>query len=48
MLAWPRPDLETRHAIKAADELLYEMKRSKRGSIGYKVLNSPKDAKAAA
>jgi len=48
VLAWPRPDLETRHAIKAADELLYQMKRERRGAVGYKVLNTPKDAKAAA
>jgi hypothetical protein len=40
VLAWPRPDLETRHAIKAADELLYEMKRANRGRIAHKVLNA--------
>jgi PleD family two-component response regulator len=40
VLTWPRPELETRHAIKAADELLYEMKRNNRGRIGHKVLNT--------
>lgn len=38
VLAWPRPDLDTRHAFKAADDLLYEMKRNHRGRIGHKVL----------
>jgi len=40
VLAWPRPGLETRHAIKAADDLLYEMKRTNRGRIAHKVLNT--------
>ena len=48
VLAWPRPDLDTRQAIKAADELLYEMKRSRRGSIAHKVLNKAQDASAVA
>ena len=48
VLTWPRPDLETRHAIKAADDLLYEMKRTKRGSIGHKVFSAPQGEKAAA
>lgn len=43
VLAWPRPDLETRHAFKAADELLYEMKRTSRGRIAHKVLNKSED-----
>ncbi|MGH8482532.1 MAG: diguanylate cyclase [Nevskiaceae bacterium] len=47
VLVWPRPDIETRHAIKAADELLYEMKRSRRGAIGHKVLNASEDRKVA-
>ncbi len=47
VLAWPTPELETRHVIKAADDLLYEMKRTKRGAIGHRVL-SAQGAKAAA
>ncbi|HUR42033.1 MAG TPA: GGDEF domain-containing protein [Verrucomicrobiae bacterium] len=38
VLAWPRPGLTVHDAVKAADELLYEMKRTARGTIGYKVL----------
>jgi diguanylate cyclase (GGDEF)-like protein len=48
VLAWPRPDIETRHAIKAADDLLYEMKRTRRGTIGHKVFNVAQDATSAA
>lgn len=48
VLAWPRTGLEARHAIKAADDLLYEMKRTRRGSIGYQVLNTAQDANSAA
>jgi diguanylate cyclase (GGDEF)-like protein len=48
VLAWPRPDMDTRHAIKAADDLLYEMKRTRRGAIGHKVLNKAQEAKAVA
>jgi diguanylate cyclase (GGDEF)-like protein len=48
VLAWPRPDMDTRQAIRVADELLYEMKRTRRGAIGYKVLNKSQDAKAVA
>jgi diguanylate cyclase (GGDEF)-like protein len=40
VLAWPRPDLESRHAIKAADDLLYVMKRGSRGRVGHTVLNT--------
>lgn len=43
VLAWPRPELETRHAFKAADELLYDMKRNNRGRIAHKVLNKAED-----
>ena len=38
VLAWPRPGLSVADAVKVADELLYEQKRSERGKIGYKVL----------
>jgi diguanylate cyclase (GGDEF)-like protein len=38
VLAWPRPGLDMHAAIKAADELLYEVKRGERGSIRFKVL----------
>ena len=48
VLVWPRPDLDTRAAIKAADDVLYEMKRTRRGAIGHKVLNTARDSKAAA
>jgi diguanylate cyclase (GGDEF)-like protein len=48
VLAWPRPDTETRHAIKAADDLLYEMKRTRRGTIGHKVFNAKQDVTPAA
>lgn len=48
VLAWPNPTIEAREAIKAADELLYEMKRSRRGTIGYKALNSADGSRVAA
>jgi diguanylate cyclase (GGDEF)-like protein len=38
VLAWPRPGLTVQEAMKAADDLLYEMKRNSRGKIGFKVL----------
>jgi len=41
VLAWPRPGLAVEEAIKAADELLYEMKNTQRGTIGFKVLGPP-------
>lgn len=37
VLAWPRPGLTVAEAVKSADELLYESKRSARGTIGFKV-----------
>jgi diguanylate cyclase (GGDEF)-like protein len=47
VLAWPTPELETRHLIKAADDLLYEMKRNSRGRIAHKVLNASDARKVA-
>jgi diguanylate cyclase (GGDEF)-like protein len=41
VLAWPRPGLALRDAVKAADEKLYEMKRGHRGTIGFLVLRPP-------
>ena len=38
VLAWPRPGLEPREAIKLADQLLYDMKRGKRGKVAHVVL----------
>ena len=38
VLAWPRPGLEPRDAIKLADQLLYDVKRGKRGQIAHVVL----------
>lgn len=46
VLAWPRPGLTMAQAIKAADEVLYERKRSARGTIGFKVLGPPVGASA--
>ncbi len=48
VLAWPRPGLEPREAIKLADELLYDMKRNKRGQIAHVVLRHADDKKVAA
>lgn len=41
VVAWPRPGMAMRDAIKAADELLYEMKRNSPGQIGFAVLKPP-------
>lgn len=41
VLAWPRPGLTVQEAVKVADDLLYEMKRTRRGTIGFKVLRPP-------
>ena len=41
VLAWPRPGLTVEEAVKAADDLLYEMKRTGRGKVGFKVLRPP-------
>jgi diguanylate cyclase (GGDEF)-like protein len=48
VLAWPRPGLEPRDAIKVADQLLYEMKRTGRGCIKHTVMRNAEDKKAAA
>lgn len=41
VVAWPRPGLTVKEAVKAADDLLYEVKRSTRGRIAFKVLRPP-------
>jgi len=46
VLAWPQPGMEPRDAIKLADQLLYDMKRNKRGRIAHAVMR--KDEKQAA
>lgn len=50
VLAWPRPGLTVNDAIKLADELMYETKRSTPGVVGYKVLRpvSPTQERTAA
>ena len=47
VLAWPRPGLSMRDAIREADRKLYEMKRASPGSIGYLVLQKPEKQAAA-
>jgi diguanylate cyclase (GGDEF)-like protein len=41
VLAWPRPGLSVKEAIKAADDVLFERKRTQRGTIGFRVLRQP-------
>jgi diguanylate cyclase (GGDEF)-like protein len=41
VIAWPRPGMTMRDAIRTADEKLYEMKRNARGTIGFVVLRPP-------
>jgi diguanylate cyclase (GGDEF)-like protein len=41
VIAWPRPGMQMRDAVKIADETLYEMKRTQRGRIGYVVMRQP-------
>lgn len=41
VLAWPRPGMTMRDAVKEADAKLYDMKRNARGEIGYVVLQHP-------
>jgi len=48
VLGWPRPDLEPYHAIKVADDLLYEMKRNRPGHVSHVVLRQPDGKKKAA
>jgi len=47
VLAWPKPGMEPREAIKLADQLLYDMKRTKRGHIAHVVMRKD-DHKAVA
>lgn len=44
VLAWPRPEMTVEDAVKAADEMLYRMKRDHRGTIGFRVLTAPAGA----
>ena len=48
VLAWPRPGMEPREAIKLADQMLYDHKRNKRGTIGHAVMRASEDSKVAA
>lgn len=41
VLAWPRPGMEMRDAIRIADEKLYEMKRLSPGHVAFAVLKPP-------
>lgn len=41
VLAWPRPGSTFEDMVRAADELLYRMKRDHRGTIGFSVLGPP-------
>lgn len=41
VLAWPKPGMEPRDAIKLADQLLYDMKRNQRGRIANAVMSKP-------
>lgn len=44
VLAWPRPEMTVEDAVKAADEMLYRMKRDHRGTIGFSLLTAPAGA----
>ncbi len=48
VLVWPKPGMEPRDAIKLADQLLYDMKRTKRGRIAHAVMSKPDEKQAAA
>jgi diguanylate cyclase (GGDEF)-like protein len=48
VLAWPKPGMEARAAVKLADELLYEMKRNKRGHLAHAVMSKQGDEDKAA
>lgn len=48
VVAWPRPGLSPRDAIREADRKLYEMKRGDTGKIGFVVLNRPEQEQSAA
>lgn len=41
VLAWPRPGFGMADAVKAADDMLYKMKRDDRGRVGFAVLSAP-------
>ena len=41
VMAWPRPGMSARDAVKMADEMLYDRKRNARGTIGFAVLRPP-------
>jgi diguanylate cyclase (GGDEF)-like protein len=43
VLAWPKPGTTMQQAIRIADEMLYERKRNKRGTIGFAVLKGVAD-----
>ncbi len=47
VVAWPRPGMSMRDAIREADSKLYEMKRSAPGTIGFVVLRPPEKQAAA-
>lgn len=47
VLVWPRPGMEPREAIKAADQLLYDAKRTGGNRIAHRVLLKPEDKKVA-
>lgn len=48
VVAWPRPGLSPRDAIREADRMLYEMKRTDVGKIGFVVLRPPEKQQSAA
>lgn len=47
VIAWPRAGLVLRDLVKLADQKLYEMKRERRGTIAYAVLEGPSNSAAA-